>query len=78
MRNVYVTNTRIGPFYIAKSEDGHFHVIYDGTSLGSYATPEQAADDVAGGHTFSTPSGIDTASLGIPADVVEWQPVQAT
>jgi hypothetical protein len=75
MRKLYVANTRIGPFYIAESE-GRFHVMYDNDSLGSYARPEQAAEDVAGGHTFSTSSGIDTATLGIPEDLSEWQRVQ--
>jgi hypothetical protein len=72
MRKLYVWNTRVGPFYIAESE-GHFHVIYDDASLGSYVRPEQAAEDVAGGHTFSISSGIDTATLGIPENLSEWQ-----
>lgn len=72
MRKLYVRETRIGPFYIAESE-GWFHVIYGDESLGSYKTPEQAAEDVAGGHTFSIPGAIDTASLGIPYDLSEWQ-----
>lgn len=75
MRNLYTWNTRIGTFYIAEAE-GRFHVIYDEESLGSYATPEQAAEDVAGGHTFSIASGIDTAALGIPEDLIEWQRFQ--
>jgi len=71
MRNFYVVNTRIGPFYIAESGK-LFHVIYDDRSLGSYARPEQAAEDVARGHTFSIP-GVDTATLGIPEDLGEWR-----
>jgi hypothetical protein len=42
MRNLFVWNTRIGPFYIAEM-DGRFHPVYDGESLGSYERPEQAA-----------------------------------
>lgn len=72
MQKLYVVNTRIGPFYIAQYE-GRFHVIYDDRSLGSYERPEQAAGDVAGGHTFSISTGIDTATLGIPEDLSEWQ-----
>ena len=62
MRKLYVANTRIGPFYIAESE-GRFHVIYGDNSLGSYSRPEQAI-------------GTDTANLGIPEDLNEWQRVE--
>jgi hypothetical protein len=75
MRNLYAWDTRIGTFYIAQAE-GLFHVIYDEESLGSYARPEQAAEDVAGGHTSSISSGIDTATLGIREDLSEWQRFQ--
>jgi hypothetical protein len=76
MRNLYARDTRIGTFYIAEAE-GLFHIIYDEESLGSYARPEQAAEDVAGGHTFSISSGIDTSTLGIPNDLTEWQRLQS-
>jgi hypothetical protein len=69
-RNLFVCNTRIGPFYIAES-GGRFHPVYEDESLGSYARPEQAAEDVAGGHTFSISGGIDTATLGILEDLSE-------
>jgi len=71
MRKLFVWNTRIGPFYIA--EYGRFHPVFEDESLGSYATPQQAAEDLAGGHTFSISSGIDTATLGIPDEVTEWE-----
>jgi len=74
-RNLFVCNTRIGPFYIAES-GGRFHPVYEDESLGSYARPEQAAEDVAGGHTFSISGGIDTATLGIPEDLSEWRKVE--
>jgi len=76
MQSLYVWKTRVGPIYIAESK-GRFHVIYQDESLGTYATPEQAADDVAGGHTFSIPGGIDTATLGISRYLNEWQRVKA-
>ncbi len=74
MRNLYKTNTSIGPFFIAEHE-GRYHVVFDGESLGAYVSPAQAVDDVAGGHTFSIPSGVDTATLGIPDDLGEWERV---
>lgn len=66
LRKLYYWTTRIGTFYIAQSNDGRFHPVYDDESLGSYATAQQAAEDLAGGHTFSISSGVDTADLGIP------------
>lgn len=72
MRKLFVWNTRIGPFYIAEYQ-GRFHPVFEDESLGSYATPQQAAEDLAGGHTFSISSGIDTATLGIPDEVTEWE-----
>lgn len=75
MQKLFVWNTRVGPFYIA-AIGGRFHPVYDDESLGSYARPEQAAEDLAGGHTFSNRAGVDTADLGIPAELSEWQRVR--
>jgi len=72
MHKLYVYRTSVGPFYIAE-HGGRFHPVYMDESLGSYVSPEQAADDLAGGHTFSPASGIDTAALGIPEDLGEWE-----
>jgi hypothetical protein len=69
---MYYYRTRVGVFLIV-DRSGRWHVIFDGESLGSYANPRQAADDLAGGHTFSAGSGIDTSQLGIPGDIGEWQ-----
>lgn len=74
MKLLYVFHTRIGPFYIGE-RNGRFHPIYDDEDLGSYANAQQAAEDVAGGHTFSISSGIDTATLGIPEELGEWEKV---
>jgi hypothetical protein len=71
MKLLYVFHTRIGSFYIGK-QTGRFHPMYNDNSLGSYAKAWQAAEDLAGGHTLSI-SGIDTATLGIPADLAEWE-----
>jgi len=74
MKLLHVFHTRIGPFYIGE-QNGRFHPILDDNSLGSYSKAWQAAEDLAGGHTFSISSGIDTATLGIPADLGEWEKV---
>jgi hypothetical protein len=74
MRKLFAWNTRIGPFYIAEFQ-GRYHPVFEEESLGSYPTAQQAAEDLAGGHTFSISSGIDTATLGIPDEVTEWEPI---
>jgi len=75
MKKLFVWETRIGPFYIAQIGD-RFHPVYQNESLGSYATPQQAAEDLARGHTFSIAGLVDMADLRIPADLNEWPRVR--
>ena len=72
MRKLYIWRTRVDPFFIAQVGD-RFHPVFRDESLGSYHSPASAADDLAGGHTFSVTGGIDTAHLGIPHDIREWE-----
>ena len=72
MRLLYVFHTRDGDFYIGE-QDGRFHPVYESDSLGSYAHPWQAAEDLASGHTSSIPSLPDIDALGIPEDLGEWE-----
>jgi hypothetical protein len=72
---MYIFRTRAGVFSIVQ-RNGRWHLIVDGESLGSYPTAVQAADDLVGGH-FSLPAGTDTATLGIPADLSEWEQTTA-
>jgi len=79
MRKLYVFQTRIGPFYIAK-DLGRYHLIFDDEILGSYGSARVAADDLARGHTpgVRDPSSndyISTKDLGIPADLLKWKPI---
>lgn len=69
---LYVFHTKIGPFFIGKQKE-RFLPIYNDRGLGSYAEAWQAAEDLAGGHTFSVGPGINTATLGIPADLGKWE-----
>jgi hypothetical protein len=71
LKKIYYWPTRIGRFYIAQTNNGRFHPVFDDESLGSYATAQQA-----GGHTFSISSGIDTADLGIPDQISDWNPMR--
>lgn len=63
--------TSKGIFYIVP-KDGRFAVMFQNEILGSYGTPQLAADDVAGGHTFTPSCGVDTSTLGIPEDLGSW------
>jgi hypothetical protein len=71
MRKLYVHKTAAGPFYIAE-QDGRFHPVFRNESLGSYATTQQAVDDLIAGDILNSVDGLDTASLGIPNLVQEW------
>ena len=73
MRKLLVWNTRVGSFYIAEHA-GRFHPTFDDESLGSYASIEQAVDDLSCGHAFWV-RGTDTSILGIPDDPAEWHRV---
>jgi hypothetical protein len=55
-----------------RAEDGRFPVYFEGYDLGSYPSPQHAAQDLSTGSTFSHPSGIDLSELGIPADLQQW------
>ena len=71
MRKLYLYETSAGAFYIAEHK-GQFHPLFQEESLGGYATAGQAAEDLAGGHTFSLPGGIDPSELGIPDELENW------
>lgn len=72
MQARYRYMTRSGAVTIAEHE-GQFHVIFEEESLGSYRRPQEASEDVAGGHTFMPTSGLDLGALGIPEDLNEWE-----
>jgi hypothetical protein len=76
---MYFFRTKAGVFSIVRHNDrwrlilsDRWRLIFGSDTLGSYSTAEQAVDDLAGGH-FSLPSGIDPATLGIPADLSKWE-----
>ena len=71
----YMHATKRGPVLISPV-DGRWCVLYDNENLGSYHTPSAAADDVAGGHTFTPSNGADLGELGISADIADWQRVR--
>ena len=64
-------HTTKGPVFIVQIKD-RFHVIFDDEDLGNYVTPQQASDDISGGHTFMPSSGIDLGELEISDDLGDW------
>ena len=77
MKKLYYCKTRVGTFYIAQSDDGRFHAMYEDESCGSYASAWQAADSLASNTTYtvSGPDGaaLDTSKLGIPEGLSQWE-----
>lgn len=70
-----IYRTKVGVFSIVQ-RNGRWHAVFDNDSLGSYISPMHAADDLAGGHTFTPSNGVDTSTLGIPEDIGEWERVR--
>ena len=67
--------TRAGLFKIVQERNGRWQAMYQDEGLGSYATAQQTAEDLAGGHTF-WPSCGDPSLFGIPEDITEWELVR--
>ena len=70
----YRYSTRRGPIHIL-AYNGRWVVVYNEENLGSYHSPRAAADDVAGGHTFSPSNGVDLGDLDIPDNIHEWETI---
>lgn len=68
----WVFRTVRGPVYILPQQ-GRWAIVYDDENLGSYHSPQAAADDAAGGHTSTPSNGTDLADLAIPDDLGEWE-----
>ena len=52
--------------------NNRFDIVFNNEELGSYPSPQSAASDASGGHTFSNSLGVDLADLNIPEDLTEW------
>jgi hypothetical protein len=79
MKHLLSHSTVVGLFFIGRSNDGRFHPIFNGESLGSYFSAEQALDDLTNDATFSvmhpkTGALLDTSALGISDDLRDWSP----
>jgi len=74
---VWGFKTEVGRFYIEKNE-GVYDLSCNGEVIGCYATPQQAAKDIAFGGvlTTKTPAGKNHSRhnpLDIPADLDRWR-----
>jgi hypothetical protein len=67
----WVFETKWGEFAVER-RGGRCDAVFDGESLGSYATPFQAPEDLVGGPTYSPSNGLDTSKAGLPEDLSEW------
>lgn len=70
----YFFTTDSGVFSIIWQEQ-RWRVRFNDEDLGSYSTPEQALDDLVGGHTFTLSDGTDTTTLGLPDTLSDWRRV---
>lgn len=76
MSGYYRYATRAGEFRIVQEPSGRWQAMFEGEGLGSYQHPWQAAEDLAGGHTY-TPSCGDSANFGLPEDLADWELVRS-
>jgi len=72
MSKLYVFYTTVGPFFIAYSK-GQYRVVHEDEILGSFDSPEEAARFLAFRRGFAVTGGINTALLGIPANLNHWE-----
>jgi len=64
--------TRAGVFRIARDGNHWRPWFEDECLMGAYDSPQQALDDLAGGHT-DWPSCGDPSELGLPHEVGDWE-----
>jgi hypothetical protein len=69
LQRYHFFKTRAGVFLIVQRGE-RWHAQYQGEELGVYATPEQAATDLATGKLLASCG--ETAALGIPPELGKW------
>jgi hypothetical protein len=70
--NSYKYNTKHGTIYLMPEKEGRYQVVFCDEGLGSYDSPEAAADDVALGATFTPSCGVNFEELNISPDIGDW------
>jgi hypothetical protein len=71
---MYTFRSVKGQFFLLRRY-GRWHALFEDEDLGSYPSAQQAAQDIASGHTNSVSCG-DTSLLGVPDNIYEWQRVR--
>jgi hypothetical protein len=61
-----------GSFYILPGQNG-WEATFGNDSLGAFASPQRAADDLARGLTCPRLSEGDTSTLEIPEKIDDWE-----
>ncbi|PHS30598.1 MAG: hypothetical protein COA92_09375 [Sulfurovum sp.] len=80
MKLILSYKTSVGIFYIGRSDDNLYHPIFNEKDLGSYQDMWVAVKDLVCNDTQSvihpeTDELLDTSTLGIPEDYIEWDRV---
>lgn len=65
--------SRIGPFTVKQLTTGDWRIVWNGEEVGTYAHPQQAVDELCGGHIDSLSCGVDTATLGLEDEIGSWR-----
>jgi hypothetical protein len=65
-------NTDQGLFQINVIGPRRVNLLFDNTIIGSYPTPEQAADDCGTGHHAPISEAFDGGSLGVSVSLKDW------
>jgi hypothetical protein len=61
-----------GSFYILPGNNG-WEATFGNTSLGAFASPEHAADQLARGACCDSLVELDTATLEVPEQLADWE-----
>ncbi len=77
MRIILSYPTDIGIFDIGQSKDKKYHVVFDDDSLGSFTSVQEAVDALVKNEVKqvvnpNTKETVDTSTLGIAEDYLEW------
>lgn len=73
MITAYAHPTRAGTFMISLQR-GRWHVLFGDVNLGSYLSPQQAAEELSAGGT-AWPAATNPSTLGISDDIGDWEPI---
>jgi hypothetical protein len=68
----YIYRSRVGVFYIMPDGEGRWWLGVDGERLGSFHSPQAAADDMSGQHTGYHPWD-SLPKISEPTDLSEWE-----